>query len=77
MTISDLEPGDVIYVRTGNAYRWWTEDPDKPRNDRPGFYSNQAQIDDRAGQWIVNRSAVAHASDTSGGPHSTLTPRCA
>ena len=31
---------------------------EKPRNDRPGFYNNQAQVDDRAGQWIVNRNAV-------------------
>jgi hypothetical protein len=75
LKITDFQPGDVIYVRTGDAYRWWTEDPEKPRNDRPGFYSNQAQIDDRAGQWIVNRGAVAYASDTSGGPHHTLLPQ--
>ncbi len=75
LKISDFEPGDVIYVRTGTAHRWWTEDPEKPRNNRPEFYANQAQIDDRAGQWIVNRRAVAYASDTSGGPHHTLLPQ--
>src|SRR5205809_5710667 len=48
---------------------------EKPRNDRPGFYNNQAQVDGRAGQWIVNRNAVAYASDTSGGPHHTLLPQ--
>ena len=75
LKITDIEPGDVIYVRTGDAYRWWTEDPAKPRDDRQGFFDNQAQVDDRAGQWIVNRSAIAYASDTSGGPHSTLMPQ--
>jgi len=75
LRITDFEPGDVIFVRTGDAYKYWTEDPDKPRNDRPGFYNNQAQVDDRAGQWIVNRNAVAYASDTAGGPHHTLLPQ--
>jgi kynurenine formamidase len=75
LKITDFEPGDVIYVRTGDAYKWWTEDPDKPRNDRQGFFDNQANVDDRAGQWVVNRGAVAYASDTSGGPHSTLMPQ--
>jgi hypothetical protein len=75
LKITDFEPGDVIFVRTGDAYKWWTEDPEKPRDDRPGFFNNQAQVDDRAGQWVVNRNAIAYASDTSGGPHSTLMPQ--
>lgn len=75
LKITDFEPGDVIFVRTGDAYKWWTEDPEKPRDDRPGFFDNQANVDDRAGQWIVNRNALAFASDTSGGPHSTLMPQ--
>ncbi len=75
LRINDFEPGDVIFVRTGDAYKYWTEDPEKPRNDRLGFYNNQAQVDDRAGQWIVNRNAVAYASDTAGGPHYTLLPQ--
>ena len=75
LKITDFESGDVIFVRTGDAYRWWTEDPEKPRDDRPGFFDNQAQVDDRGGQWIVNRNAIAYASDTSGGPHSTLMPQ--
>lgn len=76
LKITDFEPGDVIFVRTGAAYKWWTEDPDKPRDDRPGFFNNQAQVDDRAGQWIVNRNAIAYASDSAGGPsHSTLIPQ--
>ena len=34
LRINDFEPGDVIFVRTGDAYKYWTEDPEKPRNDR-------------------------------------------
>ena len=75
LRITDFEPGDVIFVRTGDAYKYWTEDPEKPRSDRLGFYNNQAHVDDRAGQWIVNRNAVAYASDTAGGPHHTLLPQ--
>lgn len=75
LKITDFEPGDAIYVRTGDAYKWWTEDPDKPRDDRPGFFNNQANVNDRGGQWVVNRNALAFASDTSGGPHSTLMPQ--
>jgi hypothetical protein len=29
----------------------------------------------QTGQWIVNRNAVAYASDTAGGPHHTLLPQ--
>ncbi len=75
LKVTDFEPGDVIFVRTGDAYKWWTEDPEKPRDDRPGFFNNQANVDDRAGQWVVNRNALAYGSDTSGGPHSTLMPQ--
>jgi kynurenine formamidase len=78
LKLTDFEPGDVIYVRTGNGYKWWTEDPEKPRDDRPAFFANLAaggQVNDRGGQWIVNRNAIAYGSDTNGGPHSTVMPQ--
>src|SRR5262245_12590051 len=76
LEIDDIEPGDVILVRTGNAAKFWTEDPENVQNNRSAtdgyFGPGQAQIDDRAGQWIVNRKAFAYASDTRGGPHRML-----
>ena len=74
LRITDFEPGDIIFVRTGDAYKWWTKKI-PTNNRRPSRHSNQANVNDRAGQWIVNRNALAYGSDTSGGPHSTLMPQ--
>jgi kynurenine formamidase len=67
MELADFEDGDAILVRTGWGARFWTSDPENPRNDRASFFElGSPGLSIRAGRWLINRKPVLVAADNGG-----------
>jgi hypothetical protein len=72
LTIDDIEPGDALMIRTGWSARFWTGNPDDPRDERVRYLNSGLQtfapggpgIDWRAIQWTINRNPVLVGGDT-------------
>jgi hypothetical protein len=73
LTVNDIHPGDALLIRTGWAAKFWTSNPDDPRDDRKKYY-NFGQSEEvmpggtglslRAVQWTINRAPVLVSADT-------------
>ncbi len=71
MTIDDIHPGDAILIRIGWGARYWTSNPDDPRDEiakyfnggQEAFQPNGPGIGSRAVQWTINRRPVLVGAD--------------
>ena len=72
LTISDIQPGDALLIRTGWAGRFWTSNPADPRNERFKYFNSGQDekrlpggpgLDPRAIRWTLNRRPSLVGSD--------------
>jgi len=71
LTLEDIQPGDALLFRTGWAARFWTSNPNDPRNEflkyfnggKEEFWPTGPGLSPRAVQWTINRNPVIVGAD--------------